>query len=68
MERAYRLVSRRDLPLISHADFFLPKEAFTLVRVEDGKVLYVNLSRRTRWEVGEVVQIDDATIQTNLAQ
>jgi len=68
MERAYRIVSRRDLPLISHADFALPREAFTLVRIEDGKIIRVNLPRRTQWEVGDTVQIDDATIRVNLIE
>jgi len=68
MDRDYRIVSRRDLPRISHADFFQPKEAFTLVRIEDGKVLHVSLSRRVSWEVGKVVKIDDVTVQANLTE
>jgi hypothetical protein len=66
VERAYRIVSRRDLPLISHADFALPREALTLVRIEDGGIIHVNLPRRYQWEVGDTVQIDDATISANL--
>lgn len=68
MESAYRLVSRRCLPLISHADFAHPKEELTLIHVLDGKVLHVILPRSLRWEVGETVQIDDATIRVNLVE
>jgi hypothetical protein len=66
MEQIYRVVSRRNLPMISHADFSMPQEEFLLIRVEDGKSIRVSLSRRTQWQVGETVQIDDAVINANL--
>lgn len=64
----YRVVSYQELPLISHADFSRPMATFTLVRVEDEKVVRVSLPRRTQWKVGEVIQIDDAIISANLTE
>jgi hypothetical protein len=68
MERAYRIFSRRDLPLISHADFAQPREELTLIHIEDGKVVRVSLPRRRLLEVGETVKIDDITILMNLME
>lgn len=67
-EKLYRVDSRRDLPLISHADFSMPMAAFTLIQIDDGKAVRVSLPRKTNWQVGETVQIDDAVVRANLVE
>lgn len=64
--KVYRVESRRDLPLVSHADFSMPMAVFTLIPISGGETVHISLSRRTSWQPGETVQVDDATVKANL--
>lgn len=67
MEKAYRIVSKVEPPLISFSDLVCPKAAYTLIR-DDGRVIRASLPRRSDWEVGIVVMIEEGLIRASLIE
>jgi len=64
MTRKYRVeaVSRR--APVSHLDFISPRNAVTLVRVEDGRILKLLFPTKHGWSPGDLIDLDDFHIAT----
>lgn len=67
MERAYRILSRVEAHLASFSELMDPKATYTLI-LEDGQVVRASLPRRSDWELGDVVKIDEDIVRANLIE
>jgi len=59
MRRKYRIEAVEPLDRISHGDFFGPRKAVTLVKIENGETVKVLLPCRRTWRRGEVIELED---------
>lgn len=55
------------MPLTSFTEFMDPKAIYTLI-LENGQVVHVSLPRRSDWELGGVVKIDEDIVRANLIE
>lgn len=67
MEKAYRIFSKLETPFKSHSDFIFPKTIYTLIQ-DDGQRVRVSLPRRSDWEVGCVVKIEEILVRANIIE
>lgn len=67
VERKYRIVSRIEAPLTTFSDLMDPKAIYTLMS-EGEQVVRSSLPRRSDWELGIVVKIDEDVVRENLVE
>lgn len=63
MKRKYRVVERTDAPKTSHRSFMFPECVYTLLRLDDGRTIRIQLSRSLGWSPGEVVELEDLIVE-----
>lgn len=56
-----------ELPLRSHSDGTSPKVTYALLD-DDGRMVRASLPRRSDWEVGYVVRIEEELVHANLIE
>lgn len=56
-----------EIPLRYPSDVASPKVVYALLD-GDGRMVRVSLPRRSDWEVGDVVKIDEGLIRANLVE
>jgi hypothetical protein len=59
MRHQYRIEAVEPLDRISHGDFFSPRKAVTLVKIENGETVKVLLPCRGRWRRGDLIELED---------
>lgn len=60
-------MSKVEPPLRSNSDFIAPKAIYTLID-SGGQMIRASLPRRSQWEVGNVVGIEEDLIRANLIE
>lgn len=53
--------------MTSLSDFMPPQAVYTLIQA-DGQIVRASLPKRSDWEVGDVVKIEEAVVLLNLVE
>jgi len=56
-----------EMPRVSHADFLFPRTIYTLIEADEQRIR-VSLPRRSDWEVGMTVRIEESVVLASLVQ
>lgn len=56
-----------EMPIRSHSDFMFPRVIYTLIEADEQRIR-VSLPRRSDWEVGDEVMIEEGLVRDNLAE
>jgi hypothetical protein len=67
MQKTYRILSKMEMPRVSHADFLFPRTIYTLIEADEQRIR-VSLPRRSDWEVGMTVRIEESVVLASLVQ
>ena len=64
-KRKYQVTEKQDAPRQSHRSFLFPEWLYTLKRVDDGCIFRVTLSKSLRWEIGDIIELEESLVEAS---